>query len=48
MSDQETNRIGFMRGTGNVPADFDRMDEAELQSAFEGDGSSGENEPPVG
>jgi antitoxin (DNA-binding transcriptional repressor) of toxin-antitoxin stability system len=30
-------RFGFMAGQINVPADFDRMGEAEIMKMFEGD-----------
>lgn len=30
-------RFGFMAGQINVPADFDRMGEAEIEKMFEGD-----------
>jgi prevent-host-death family protein len=34
--DRPVTRIGFMRGAGIVPDDFDRMDEDEIRAAFEG------------
>lgn len=35
-ADRPVTRIGFMRGAGTVPDDFDRMDEDEIRAAFEG------------
>jgi prevent-host-death family protein len=34
--DRPTTRIGFMRGAGTVPDDFDRMDEDAIRASFEG------------
>ncbi|WP_308798251.1 type II toxin-antitoxin system Phd/YefM family antitoxin [Agromyces silvae] len=34
--ERPVSRIGFMRGAGIVPDDFDRIDEEEIRVAFEG------------
>jgi prevent-host-death family protein len=33
----QTNRLGFMQGQLALPADFDRMGAAEIETLFDGD-----------
>lgn len=33
----QRKRLGFMKGQGKVPADFDTMGQAEIESMFAGD-----------
>lgn len=33
---QGPKRMGFMKGHGQIPADFDQMGAAEIQALFEG------------